>query len=144
MPLFLFGLGCYGRSRRKEVGKYEFWILQGSSQKPLSVDTLEIVLWHRNSFTVTEKYFILWQRNTVYSERKIFLLYVTKKYFILWQRNTFISPPPPNISIWKAGSQKFSHHFYLGHNWKYFTWQTSTKAGQEKDQTRGRSLGEVW
>ena len=29
---------------------------------------------------------------------------------------SFISPPPPNISIWKAGSQKFSHHFYLGHS----------------------------
>ena len=36
-------------------------------------------LWHRNNFTVTEKYFILWQGNTLYSGREI---------LFWWQRNT--------------------------------------------------------
>ena len=106
--------------------RWNIWVLNFTRQsphqsKPPSVDTLEIVLWHRNNFTVTEKYFILWQGNTLYVQldcRYTFFGYTEILYIVT--EKYFISPPLPNISIWKAGSQKFSHHFYLGHSWKLF------------------------
>ena len=103
----------------------EFKTLPGSHhcQKPSSVDTQGLFCGTEILYTVTEKYFTQWERNTLYYNGSKILWEINTFYCegeILYtvQGNYFISPPPPNISIWKAGSQKFSHHFYLGHSWK--------------------------
>ena len=113
--------GCNGSGLIQEAKDLDFRILQGSHHRWLLCDTDISLLRQRN--TVIGKYSVQWERNTLYCEREI-LCTVREKYFI--------PPPPPNMSIWKAGSQKFSHHFYLGHSWEQLwtnnhkeTWQRS-------------------
>ena len=136
--------GCNGSGLIQEAKDLDFRILQGSHHRWVLCDTDISLL--RQINTVIGKYSVQWERNTLYCEREI-LYTVIGKYSIQWERNTsyckreilctvrekyFIPPPPPNMSIWKAGSQKFSHHFYLGHSWEQLwtnnhkeTWQRS-------------------